>query len=238
MTTPPDSPIAPSEHGKPLIPHPDELRLPDEEVREFQRIMREECREELSFEDAKQRGLELLRLFLMFMDPAGYAHRLKEPPVLDQELVAPPPPMPADVPLPLGDDHLGGLQRSLQQLAKDLPVTRRRPTAWRWAVVCLWTALAHALASHRPAGSQLGAGPGELPRLFRAVAFEHPELPQVETSIDLVDQLRTTWVRVGVTRWPVPLQKLPGLFLDCLRVIHRLEPSATIPMAETEALME
>lgn len=71
----------PAEPSEPLIPHPFKLELSDEEVRDFQQIMREESDTELSFPEAKERALELLRLFLLFMDPKGYeAASRKEPP--------------------------------------------------------------------------------------------------------------------------------------------------------------
>lgn len=100
---------------------------------------------------------------------------------------------------------------------------RQRPTTWRYVPVALWDALAHALMSVRPVGCGEHLGPGALTQLFCAVAAERPALPQVETSIELIDQLRCVHITKGVTRWPVPLERLPGIFMDGLRVIDRLE---------------
>jgi hypothetical protein len=242
MTTDTTLPTAPLEERDPLIPHPLELEISDEEVRRFQQIMRETSQVELSFPEAKQRGLELLRLTLMLVDPEGYAKRLKEPPVLNRGLVAPPvapAPIPAEVALPLEGDHARAIEDSLQRLAKELQLVKRRPTAWRWAVVALWDALAHALAAHRPAGFVRQTGLLELPRLFRAVSGEHPELPQVEQSVETINDLRTRHIAKGVTRWPVDLKKqLPGMFGDCLRVMRRLEPAVDAWVVELEAQLK
>ena len=43
-----------------------------------------------------------------------------------------------------------------------------------------------------------------------------------------MDRIRTTYIADGVTRWPVSLKKLPGIFEDCLRVIRRLVPGAGV----------
>ncbi len=232
MTTVTTLPIAPSEQPEPLVPHPLEFELSDEEVRRFQQIMREESKVELSLEEAKQRGLELLRLTLMLVDPDGYAQRLKESPVLNRGLVTPrvaAAPIPQEFALPFEGDHVRAIEDDLQHLAKKLQLVKRRPTAWRWALVALWDALAHTLAAHRPAGFRPEAGLRELPRLFRAVSEEHPELPQVGQSIEPINDLRTRHITRGVTRWPVDLKRqLPGAFHDCLRIVGRLE-DASVP---------
>ncbi len=51
---------------------------------------------------------------------------------------------------------------------------------------------------------------------LHAVAATMPELPQVRASVEEVDRLRTTYITWGVTRWPVELKRLPGIFGDCL----------------------
>jgi len=227
MTTDTTVPTAPSDERDPLIAHPLELEISDDEVRRFQQIMRETSQVELSFPEAKEHGLELLRLTLMLVDPDGYAKRLKEQPVLNRGLVtpiAPPAAVPAEVALPLEGDHARAIDESLQRLAKELQLVKRRPTAWRWALVALWDALAHTLVAHRPAGFAPGSGLLELPSLFRAVSAEHPELPQVEQSVETINDLRTRHITMGVTRWPVELNQLRGQCMDCLRVIRRLEP--------------
>src|ERR1043166_148387 len=234
-------PRAPLEERDPLIPHPLELEISDEEVRRFQQIMRETSQVELSFPEAKERGLELLRLTLMLVDPDGYAKRLKEPPVLNRGLVPAgfaPAPTPTEVALPFEGDHARAIDESLQRLAKELPIVKRRPTAWRWALVALWDALAHALAAHRPAGFAFETGLLELPRLFRTVSGEHPELPQVDQTVESINDLRTRHLTKGVTRWPVELKKeLQGTCLDCLKVIRRLHPTVGDHYAATEALL-
>lgn len=76
MTIPTLSSIEPTEQRAPLVPHPLELELSAEEVSRFQEIMRKECNVELTFGEAKERALEVLRLSLMLVDPEGYAQRL------------------------------------------------------------------------------------------------------------------------------------------------------------------
>lgn len=114
---------------------------------------------------------------------------------------------------------------------------KRRPTAWRHVIVALWDALAHVLIANKPGGYEVKLGPGEMVRLFRAVATERPELPQVEKSIELIDDLRSRWLPAGVTRWPVELDRLPGIVEDGIRAINRLAPDiATSDEASTEAI--
>lgn len=206
--------------------------LSDEDVREFQTIMREESMVELSFEEAKARGVELIRLFRMFMDRSGHTGAARSS---VSERFAPP--LPEAMMLPVGSDHQAVIKEKLERLEQELRLVKHRPTAWRYALVALWDALAHALVAHRPSGFEMGHGFGALTRLFRAIAAERPELPQVEKSIEAIDDLRTRHIHQGVTRWPVALQQLPGIFLDCLRVIQRLESDVRIPTEESEALI-
>ena len=91
---------------------------------------------------------------------------------------------------------------------------------------------------HRPASFLPYTGIGQLTKLFDAVVSENPELPQVRASVEEIDRLRTTWITRGVTRWPVSLKNLPGMFVDCLRVIQRLEPAAEAVGAIIEQKLE
>jgi len=239
MTTNNILPTTPSDQAEPLIPHSLELELSDDQIRKFQRLMRKESRVELSFEEARQRGLELLRLTLMLMDPAGYERRMKEPPVWNLGPVEPLPLLaPQTIALPLDGDHAQELDLSLQKLAHELELVARRPSSWRWALVALWEALAHALAAHRPGDFRPRGGLGELSRLFLAVSGMYPELPQVGTAIEEIDRLRTRFITAAVTRWPVSRKRLPGIFIDCLRVVHRLEPSAASPLGIVEGRLQ
>lgn len=52
-------------------PAPLQLDLSEEEVRRFQQIIRETSSVELTFGEAKERALEVLRLSLMLVDPDG-----------------------------------------------------------------------------------------------------------------------------------------------------------------------
>lgn len=229
MTTDTTLPTAPSEQAGAAIPHPLELDLSDEEVRRFQQIIRDDSSIELTFGEAKERALEVLRLSLMLVDPDGYAQRMKEAPVLNHWATTSsmPAPVAQHLALPLEGDHARAIEKNLERLGRELRFVKRRPTAWRWALVALWDALAHALAANRPAGFRPEAGLRELPCLFHAVCGEHPELPQVEQSVETLNDLRTQHISLGVTRWPVDLKKqLPGIFHDCLRVIQRLLPEA------------
>lgn len=241
MTTDHVLPTAPSDEAEPLVPHPLELDLSDGEVRRFQQILREESKLELTFGEARERALEVLRLSLMLVDPDGYARRLKEPPAPYHWATTPsmPAPIAQGLALPLEGDHARAIEENLERLGRELRLVRRRPTAWRWALVALWDALAHALAANRPAGFRPEGGLRELPRLFHAVCGERPELPQVEQSVETLNDLRTRHITSGVTRWPVDLKRqLPGTFLDCLRVIGRLHPGSKLIEASVAVLGE
>jgi hypothetical protein len=180
----------------------------------------------LNFTEAKYRGLELLRLTLMLLDPKGYEHHLRNPLLPPGYPMSPPSPDPAPIPqrfpIDLDADHPREIERALKMLEDELRLVKRRPTHWRWALVALYNALGHILALHRPASFLPYTGIGQLTKMFDAVAAERLELSLVRESVELVDQLRTRHITLGVTRWPANLKKLPGVFLDCLRVIHRL----------------
>ncbi len=229
MTTEHETPRSPLPTG--WMPHPDEIPLTDEAIEKLRNILEHTSGHAWTFTDAKYRGKELIRLALLLMDPAEYARRMKVTPVLNPELksTAPAPTRaPQAFPIPLQGYHRRDLDLKLQQVAHELASVKRRPTAWRWAVVALYDALGHALAAHRPENFWLEEALGQLTALFDAVAAERPELPQVRDAIHLVDRLRTTFIADGVTRWPVRLKELPGIFDDCLRVIRRLEPEAGV----------
>src|SRR5438105_4511458 len=54
---------------EPRIPDPYSLTLSDEEAAEFRKLMKEECGVEMTLDAARYRGLELLRLSLLLLDP-------------------------------------------------------------------------------------------------------------------------------------------------------------------------
>jgi len=231
MTTQTPKAAAPSQDFQSLLPHPYELKLSDESVLKLQKILERASGKPWTFEDTKQRGLELLRLMLLMIDPDGYARRIKELPVLNPELKAnPPAPVraPQAFPIPLQGYHRRDLELNLQMVAHELEFVKRRPTSWRWAIVALYDALGHALAASRPENFWPEESLGQLTALYDAVAAERPELPQVGDAVHFIDRLRTTFIADGVTRWPVNLKELPSIFESCLRVIRRLEPEAGV----------
>lgn len=223
------------------MPHPLDLRLSDEAAEGLQAILEEMSGHAWTLDDAKQRGLELLRLAYLLMDPAEYARRIKDPVILDtgvkMQPVVPSRP-PQAFPIPLQGNHLRDLELKLQQVAHELASVKRRPTSWRWALVCMYDALGHALALHRPETYWPKEDLGQLTALFDAIAAERPELPQVQESIALIDRVRTTYVADGVTRWPVSLKMLPAVFEDCLRVIRRLVPEAGVGCDAVQRIFE
>ena len=197
--------------------HPLDLRLTDEAAGELKDILEEMSGHEWSLEDARQRGLELLRLTFLLMDPAEYERRVKDPVILNtgvkMQSVVPSRP-PQAFPIPLQGNHMRDLDLKLRQVAHELMSVKRRPTSWRWALVSLYDALGHALALHRPETYWPKEDLGQLTALFNAVSAERPELPQVREAVALIDRIRTTFIADGVTRWPVSLKKLPAVFED------------------------
>lgn len=154
--------------------------------------------------EAKYRGLELLRLTLMALDPRGYDYHLRHPiPFSGTPLPPPPPdspPTPQPFPIKLDADHAWEIKRALKMLADELQWVKRRPTHWRWALVALYETVGHTLAAHRPVTFLPYTGIGQLTKLFDVVVGEHPELPQVRESVEEIDRLRTTCITWGVTR--------------------------------------
>jgi hypothetical protein len=230
MDTQDDASRSSEEEQPSLIPHPDSLELSVDEIRRFQEILNAAGGKQYGEVEAKYRGLELLQIVLMLLEPKGYDYHIRHPLPFPGIPLPPPepdrPPTPQAFPIKLDGDHAKEIDRALKMLADELRSVRRRPTHWRWALVALYDALGHTLAAHRPASFLPYTGLGQLTRLFDAVVEEHPELPQVRASVETVDRLRTTWIARGVTRWPVGLKKeLPGVFLDCVRIIGALEPT-------------
>jgi len=226
MDTLDDSLRSSEEEQPPLIPHPDSLEISDEQIRRFQEILKHAGAGEVNFTEAKYRGLELLRLFLMLMDPKGYAYHLRHPlPFPGHPIPAPPPdppPIPQPFPIRLDADHEKEIAQALEMLEDELRNVKRRPTHWRWALVALYNALGHTLAMHRPPTFLPYLGIGQLTKLFEAVASEHPEIVDSRAAVEKIDRLRTTWITRAVTGWPVDPGALGTLFRECTRAIHTL----------------
>jgi predicted Rossmann fold nucleotide-binding protein DprA/Smf involved in DNA uptake len=81
-------------------------------------------------------------------------------------------------------------------------------------LVALYNAVGHTL------GAPAIQRPGQVTKLFDAVAAEHPEIAEAKGAVEEVERLRCAWITWGVTDWPVELKKLPGIFLDCLRMVR------------------
>jgi hypothetical protein len=178
----------------------------------------------------------------MVTNPKGYEHHLRHPlppPGVPFALLPPDSPRtPQAFPIKLDADHTREIERALKMLAHELRFVKRKPTYWRWALVAMYEALGHTLAEHLPATFLPYSGLGQLTKMFDAMAGEHPELPQVRESFEMIERLRTTYITWGVTRWPVDAKKeLPGIFLDCLSVIRRLHPIVVAQCAASEKLL-
>jgi len=64
------------------------------------------------------------------------------------------------------------------------------------------------------------------------VARKHPEIALAREAVEKVDRLRTRWITLAVTGWPIGPRELPGAFIGCLRVIRQLEPAETAGKAD------
>lgn len=230
MDTHDDSLRSSEREDAPPIPHPDSLELSDDEIRRLQEILNAFGGKQYNFTEAKYRGLELLRLTLMLLDPKGHEHHLRDPLLPPGFPMSPPPPHPAPIPQPfpinLDADHAREIERALRMLEDELRLVKRRPTHWRWALVALYEAVGHTLAQHRPASFLLYSGVRQVSKLFDAVAEEHPEIASARKAVEEVDRLRTTWITRAVTAWPVGSEQLPVIFRDARWVICHLEPAS------------
>ena len=65
-----------------------------------------------------------------------------------------------------------------------------------------------------------------LMELFDAVAAEVPDLQKHRESFRVLEELRTTWVSVGLNRWPVDREQLPAIFAAVMEVIQHLGPES------------
>ncbi|NOT34438.1 MAG: hypothetical protein HOP12_09740 [Candidatus Eisenbacteria bacterium] len=238
METLDDSLRSSEDENAPLIPHPDSLRVSDQQARRLREILNASGDRQYTKLEAKYRGEELLRLTVMLLDPERYKHNLEHPllpPGFPMSPLPPDtPPVPRAFPIKLDADHPREIERSLKMLTDELRFVKRRPTHWRWALVALYEALGHTLAAHRPATFLPYTGLDQVTRLFDAVVGENPELPQVRESVGMIDRLRTTYITWGITRWPVGLNNLPGIFIDCIQVMRRHDATAETSLGGIE----
>lgn len=210
------------------MPFFDFYALSEESVRRLQELLEVETGHPWRPLDARLRGIELLELTAMLADPVGWEYWKKHPPFA----VVPEPefesvPIPQAFPIKLDLDHDVEIRKALAMLEDELRQVKRRPTHWRWAIVALYEALGHALAKHRPASYVDDPRPGQLLRLFDAVAAAVPQRPEARMSVKMVDRLRTACLPRGVTRWPVKATELVCIVADCDRVVRQLLASTS-----------
>ena len=194
-------------------PAPDyHFDLPDEEVRRLQKILNSEGGYQYSELEAKLRGIELLELFRMLMDPeADEERRQRQSP--GPKMVPPPspPPEPQAFPIRLDANHAYEVESSLRMLEYELGRVKQFPTSWRWAVVAAYNALGHALVMRRPAEPRDAVH--HLLELFDAVTEDMPAIQKSREAIEQLEMLRTTWLPRPIGEWPVRrtgLERLMG----------------------------
>ena len=179
-------------------------RLTDGEIQEFKQLVSAHSKATLSDTEARELSHQLLSILSTVRDVQLAEVRKREV---------------AEVQAQSSDARLRELRLSLRRLQHELESVAQHPSNWRWAVIALHEALAQALELQLPNTGK----DRPLPEQFHLVEQEHPELPQVQASIEMIDRLRTKHITAGVPSWPVSQAKLPGVVLDCLRVIERLE---------------
>lgn len=172
------------------------LQLSPDEIKEFQQLVEQHAGLTLPEADAATLAAQLLQALAVVRDAQRQAAN------------------PADAPHDLREVTL-----HLRKLRHELELVPEYPSSWRWAVMALHEALTIALQLNVPAA----VADEPLPALFRRVEQDHPELPQVIRSIELMHRLRTRQIVEGVHRWRIPDITLRVMCADCLRVIRRLE---------------
>jgi len=198
--------------------------LTDEDVREFQRIVTETTGQVLSFFEAKTQAAELMDLFFLIHDPAGWRARQEQlergTHLARMAPQLPPDPVPFPAPIRLNADHLKEVVEGLAFVKDELHWVRFRPTTWRYAVVGLYTALGHAfvliLGSKAP-------GPGDglhhLTRLYQALVGKGTGMPD---AVEQLETLRVSYLSLQVSDWKVEPKELPGVFTQCLEILRTL----------------
>lgn len=203
--------------------------ISDEAVAEFQKLMREECGVEMTLEQARKRGSQLVELYRLLLDPEGYERRTTGIAATNHTVYPvdrPRAPEPSAFPIPLDRDDIHEIRSNLALVVDELGKTKQRPNSWRWAVVALYNVLGHCLVRRRriPARDPLR----HLMELFDAVAEGDPEMRSYREAVQTLERLRTTWVPYGVERWPIGRADLRRLFGACLDLLHRLD-GRTVP---------
>jgi len=215
----------------PPPPAPDEYSfdLPDEQVRRLQKILNCEDGYQYSEIEAKYRGLELIALFRMLMDPKADEERRRRP-ASGPKMAAPPPsppPEPQAFPIRLDADHAYEVQSNLRMLEYELGRVKQFPTSWRWAIVAAYNALGHALLLKRPAEPRDPLH--HLLERFDAVADGMPATQHSREAVGHVEHLRTTWLSRPVSEWPRTPGRLPVTIDATYRLVVDLMAGRTTP---------
>jgi hypothetical protein len=200
----------------PPPPFPDEgaFQLSDEEIHRLQKILNDEGGYQYSEIEAKYRGLELLELFRMLMDPEADEARRQRPPA-GSKMAAPPlspPPVPQPFPIRLDADHRYEVESNLRMLEHELGRVKQFPTSWRWAVVAAYNVLGHALALKHPTEPRDPSH--HLLELFDATALQTPENRDAREAVRQLEVLRTAWLSRPVNEWPLRTVSLAALVRD------------------------
>jgi hypothetical protein len=211
---------------EPIIPNPFAFHLTDEDVAEYQRIVKQERGVDISSDAARAEGLNLLRAFTLILDPKGYERWLHRPPVSSARLDAAPSvlPSPEPFPIPFSPDHLEEVHSNLRIVLEELGRVKRRPNSWRSVFIALYKAIGHSLMlvlQPNPPYPE-AKGFGHLTALYKEARHRWKDLPDIQETIDTVERARTTFVILSVARWPIPKNELPGVVRSALTFMKML----------------
>ena len=204
----------------PQLPDEGTFQLSDEEIRRLQKILNDEGGYQYSEIEAKYRGLELLELFRMLVDPKADEERRARA-LSGPKMASPapsPPPTPQPFPIRLDADHRYEMESNLRMLRYELGRVKTFPSSWRWAVVAAYNALGHALAMRHPVPPRDALH--HLLELFDRVAERVPALREKRSAVEQLELLRTTWLQGSVTDWPGSRQELEKI-LESVATIAR-----------------
>jgi hypothetical protein len=181
------------------------VALTDEQVAEFQQIMKEESGEELTLEQARIKATQLIGLTRMLLRPLP--KETTPAPVVEHQLL-----------------------QKLEDLKKELPRTKGRPMEWQWAVPMLWECVQEALVTaikqkRAPRESSNGSNFVRLPdtNLVKLLAVARREVKveipsYLDSAIHQLDLLKAD-PGLPAQAWKVLAPDLPRIARDCLEVV-------------------
>lgn len=210
-----------------------EKPLTQERVDQLKSILEKDTGKTLTNDDAWESARNLMRFGAVLLDfsidqdrkAAGLPPR--EPKVgVPISIPEPSPPEPMPFPIRLDVDHRYEVESNLRMLEYELTRVKQFPSSWRWAVVAAYNALGHALAMRHPV---LPRDPNHhLLELLDGLVERENARSDRRAAVERLELLRTTWIPLAVTQWPITPAELAGALVDCMGLVGEVASGTSV----------